>query len=175
MFEFIYIFFSSTDISYSYDKAAASTLSELEPGTHFSPIISDPTANKTEVKRIVLLTGKLYYDLAKERESRGLNDKVAFIRIEELSPFPFVHLREVLEQYPNAQEYIWLQEEPRNQGAYSHVQIRIEEVLSVMGIQKRLRYIGREGNAAPVTGIGKIYRRQQGALVEAAFEGLRGA
>lgn len=120
----------------------------------------------------MLLTGKIYYDLAKERESRGLNDHVAFIRIEELSPFPFVTLREVLEQYPQPKEYIWLQEEPRNQGGYSHLCSRIEKVLSAMGVQGGLHFIGREGDAVPATGIGRVYGQEQRAVIEAAFEGL---
>jgi probable 2-oxoglutarate dehydrogenase E1 component DHKTD1 len=121
----------------------------------------------------VLVTGKIYYDLIKERESRGLTDHVAFIRIEELSPFPFFDLIKVLQQYPRTKEYIWMQEEPRNQGGYSHVHSRIQKVLLAMGSQEELRYIGRESDAVPVTGIGRVYGKEQRSIIDAAFDGLK--
>ncbi|OBZ67945.1 putative 2-oxoglutarate dehydrogenase E1 component DHKTD1, mitochondrial [Grifola frondosa] len=103
--------------------AASSSLSDLEPGSHFHPVLDDPGIDKSRVKRIVCLSGKLYYDLIKERQKRQL-DNLAFVRIEELCPFPFEGLLRVLTQYGNAGEIIWLQEEPRNQGAVEEFLIK---------------------------------------------------
>ena len=101
-----------------------------------------------------MLSGKIYYELIKERQARESNDKIAFIRIEELAPFPFEALEEVLNLYPSAVHFAWLQEEPRNQGAWNQVRSRIEMVLSgrksLNGIE--LHYLGREESALPAPG-----------------------
>ncbi|KAH7929958.1 2-oxoglutarate dehydrogenase, E1 component [Leucogyrophana mollusca] len=153
--------------------AAASTMSELEPGTRFQPVLADPSVDDAKVERVVLLTGKIYYDLVKERQARSLTDRVALVRIEELSPFPFAEVREVLERYGNAGEYMWLQEEPRNQGAFGHVFGRIQSVLEGMGrAGGALVYKGRKEDAVAATGIGKVYQEQQRAVIQAAFENL---
>jgi len=109
-------------------SAASSSMTEMGSGTRFRPVLSDPLNNRQAVS-VVMLSGKIYYELIKERQARGLNDKVAFIRIEELAPFPFEALEEVLNLYPSAVHFAWLQEEPRNQGAWSHLRSRVETVL----------------------------------------------
>jgi len=119
-----------------------------------------------------MLSGKVYYELIKERQVRGLDNAVAFVRVEELAPFPFEKLEFVLQQYPNAEEYTWLQEEPRNQGAYSHVKDRIQSVIEKIGKDKKLTYTGRKESALPAPGVGKLYQLQQKAVLEAAFAGL---
>ncbi|KAF7314353.1 2-oxoglutarate dehydrogenase E1 component mitochondrial [Mycena kentingensis (nom. inval.)] len=148
--------------------AASSSLTDLQPGTTFQPVLPDPANNVSSAKRVVLLTGKLYYDLVKEREARSLNDKVAFVRVEELAPFPFAELRAVLDEYSPDAEVVWLQEEPQNQGAYPHVAPRIESLLG----GRRMAYKGRKSSALPAPGIGKLYQVQQQAVIESAFEGL---
>ena len=153
-------------------QAASSSITEMEFGTRFRPVLPD-SLNNREAVSVVMLSGKIYYELIKERQARGLNDKVAFIRIEELAPFPFEALEEVLDLYPSAVHFAWLQEEPRNQGAWNHVRSRIETVLSARkslnGIE--LRYLGREESALPAPGIGTLYRRQQQSVIESAFSG----
>lgn len=149
------------------------------------------------MERVVLLTGKIYYDLVKERAAReqaqaqasgnpSRSSKVAFVRLEELAPFPFQALRDTLARYSGAREVCWLQEEPRNQGAWTHVGPRIKAVLERMqqdrggsgsdtpraGTEAVVRYIGRKEDAVPAVGVGKVYRAQQNAVVHAAFEGL---
>jgi probable 2-oxoglutarate dehydrogenase E1 component DHKTD1 len=157
-------------------------LADLEPGTRFQPILRDPLANPSKTKRIVLLTGKLYYELIKECEARDLVEEVSFIRIEELAPFPFTQLRETLESYGgylNDVEMCWVQEEPRNQGAWGHVRERIESVIEELdgagGVNLRkgwLGYKGRKESAVPAPGIVKMYAKQQREVVESVFEGL---
>ncbi|KAJ7069682.1 Transketolase, pyrimidine binding domain-containing protein [Mycena amicta] len=149
-------------------SAASSSLGDLEPGTSFQPVLQDCTDNKNSAKRVIFMTGKIYYDLLKERQARSLDEKVAFIRIEELAPFPFAELRAVVQEYSRAEEFFWLQEEPRNQGAYPHVASRIDSVLD----GRQTLYQGRKESALPAPGIGKLYSVQQKAVVESAFEGL---
>ncbi|KAF8172057.1 dehydrogenase E1 and transketolase domain-containing protein 1 [Mycena galopus ATCC 62051] len=151
--------------------AASSTLRELGPGTSFQPVLRDPTDNTSSAKRVVLMTGKIYYDLLKERQARSLDKDVAFIRLEELAPFPFAELRAVLKQYSQVEEVVWLQEEPKNQGAYTHVGLRADSVLHDLGLNGVV-YRGRKESAVPAPGIGKIYGAQQKAIIESAFEGL---
>jgi len=114
----------------------------------------------------------VYYELLKEREERQLVERVSLVRIEELAPFPFGHVEHIISNmHPNATEFVWFQEEPRNQGAYSHVAPRIEGLLEVHG-KGRLKYIGRKESAIPAPGVGKLYREQQKALLSAPFEDL---
>lgn len=156
--------------------AASSSLSELEPGSKFKPVLEDPLIkDKSRVQRVVFLSGKLYYDLVKERQARSLDDDVALIRIEELSPFPFHHLEESLLPLRSAEEFMWVQEEPRNQGAWNHVKERIGTVLSIIGVaqgERALEYRGRNESAVPAPGIGKLYAAQQKKVVDSVFEGL---
>jgi probable 2-oxoglutarate dehydrogenase E1 component DHKTD1 len=147
-------------------------LSELEAGTRFQPVLADPIADENHVKRVILLSGKIYYDLIKERQTLGLNDCVAFVRIEELSPFPFKQLEATLKRYNNATEYFYLQEEPKNQGAYTHVSSRIKTVLEAVGHEGGIIYKGRTESALPAPGIGRLYTAQQKAVIDSAFEGL---
>jgi len=134
---------------------------------------------------VLLLTGKLYYDLEKERAARKLDERVALVRMEELAPFPFRVLEDVLRRYTGTKrdvEAIWVQEEPRNQGAWTHVQDRIQQVLDRVTQQScdsreqektlRVRYVGRKEDAVPAVGVGKAYREQEADVVRRAFEGL---
>lgn len=141
----------------------------METGTQFQPVLADPLTDKLGAMRVVLLSGKLYYEVLKERQARKLNNTVALVRIEQLAPFPFKELEETLRLYPNATEYLWLQEEPRNQGAYSHVATRILSVLQRMKKNVNLAYIGRKESSIPVTGVGKLYQAQQKKVVEGPF------
>ena len=145
----------------------------MSSDTKFEPVLDDPHVSAQHVKRVVLLSGKLYYDLIKERTARtNIKDSVAFVRIEELSPFPFSSLADVLSRYDNASEVVWLQEEPRNQGAFLHVQERINAVLQHLKANHRVQYHGRDEDAVPAPGVAKLYQAQQKSVVAAAFDGL---
>ena len=154
-------------------QAASSNLVDFGPGTRFQPVLADPLSDRAKVQRVVLLSGKVYYELVKERQARSLNDVVALVRIEELAPFPFAELEQVLSLYSKATKLIWLQEEPRNQGANTHAKDRILSVLEKLGKKGLgLEYIGRQESSIPAPGIGKLYQSQQKKLVEGPFEGL---
>ncbi|KII87937.1 hypothetical protein PLICRDRAFT_92812 [Plicaturopsis crispa FD-325 SS-3] len=159
--------------------AASSSLADMNPGTRFQPVLDDPHLSlpKEEVQRVLLLTGKLFYELAKHRSSLPPSpspSNIALIRIEELSPFPFRALADVLKQYKGAMEVWWAQEEPRNQGAWGHVRERVGAVVEEALGRRRVgvEYKGRREDAVPAPGIGEVYRRQQEEVVASVFEGL---
>lgn len=151
-------------------KLAVSSLAEFGPGSAFRFVIPEVDAIKPEerVKRVVLCTGKVYYDLLAERRERGIDD-IAIIRVEQLYPFPVKWLSLVLAPYKNA-EVVWCQEEPENMGAWNSVDRRIEKVLTGLSIKaRRPAYVGREDAASPATGSAKVHEAQQRALVNQAL------
>jgi probable 2-oxoglutarate dehydrogenase E1 component DHKTD1 len=89
----------------------------------------DSIKDANQVEKVVFVSGKYYYDLKKERESRELDDKVALVRVEELSPFPKDELEQEINQYKHAREFIWCQEEPQNAGAYTFIAPRLNQLL----------------------------------------------
>ena len=147
-------------------QAASSSLSDLEAPQTFQPVLPDPLLEAHRADRVLLVAGKLYYELVKAREERGLRGRVALVRVEELCPFPFAALREVL-RGTDGVDVRWVQEEPRNQGSWTHVAPRATQVLG-----RPLVYHGRPEYAVPAPGVGKLYRVQQEAVVNGAFEGL---
>ncbi len=151
-------------------KLAVSPLADFAAGSRFQYVIPeiDAIAAPAKVKRVVLCTGKVYYDLLEARRARGIKD-VAIVRIEQLYPFPVISLPKALAPYKNA-EVVWCQEEPKNNGAWYHVDRRIEEVLEPLGIKaKRPRLVSRKAAASPATGLAKVHAAEQAALVEEAL------
>jgi 2-oxoglutarate dehydrogenase E1 component len=120
------------------------------------------------VKRVVLCSGKVYYDLYEERAKRGIKD-VFFLRMEQLYPFPRAALTQELARFPQA-EIVWCQEEPANMGAWTYLDRRIENVLIELdGACKRPVYAGRPEAASPATGSHRRHVREQEALVDQAL------
>jgi 2-oxoglutarate dehydrogenase E1 component len=155
-------------------KRCVSALADFGPETSFHRVMWDtaPGPADNDVERIVMCSGKIYYDLAAMREERGLEGKVALIRLEQLAPFPEAALTEELARYPKDARYVWCQEEPRNQGAWFFVAPRIENLMEARGsAQRRLDYAGRKPAAAPATGFHAQHEREQRALVEEALAG----
>ena len=151
-------------------KLAVSTLDEMTNGSSFKFVIpeTDELVAPTQVKRVVICSGKVYYDLLAERRERGIKD-VAIVRLEQFYPFPAKSLKTAIEAYSKA-EIVWCQEEPENNGGWTFVDRRIEAVLSCLeGVAKRPRYIGRKAAASPATGLAKTYAAEQAALVAAAL------
>lgn len=141
--------------------AASSQMSELETGG-FEPLIDDArTTDRAKVKRIVVCSGKVYYDLDAAREESGAGD-VAVVRLEQFYPFPATKLAEVFASYPNATEIVWTQEEPQNMGGWRFVEERIN---ALKPQNATLRYIGREASASPATGSYAIHNLEQAKLV----------
>jgi 2-oxoglutarate dehydrogenase E1 component len=151
-------------------KLCVAKLADMGPGTSFHRVLHDDVAlcEDREVKRIALCSGKVYYDLFEEREKRGVKD-VAFLRLEQLYPFPSKALSAELIARPQA-EVVWCQEEPKNMGAWSFAQPEIERVFAeIKHKQARLPYIGRPAAASPATGILRRHNREQAQLVDEAL------
>jgi 2-oxoglutarate dehydrogenase E1 component len=151
-------------------KLAVSSLADFGPDSVFQRVIPeiDATVPEAEVKRVVLCSGKVYYDLLQARRDAGVKD-VAILRMEQLHPFPKEGLGNALAPYANA-EVVWCQEEPENMGAWTYADRRIECVLGTLGIKaKRPRYAGRDAAASPATGLAKTHAQQQQSLVGAAL------
>ncbi|KAJ1918378.1 hypothetical protein IWQ60_007513 [Tieghemiomyces parasiticus] len=150
---------------------AVSSLDDLVPNTRFQPVLPDPrfmtSRDPADVRRIVFVSGRLYYDLVKHRAEVGQDDTVALVRLEELCPFPRDQLRAELARFPNAQEFTWCQEETENSGAYAFALPRLQALLPA---GTHLRYVGRPPLAACVTGIASVYREEQAKLICQAFE-----
>ncbi len=148
----------------------ASPLAAMGPGTSFHRVIDDPVAlqDGARIRRVVLCTGKVYFDLAKAR-AQNRDDTIALVRVEQLYPFPFNTLGRVLGRYPNA-EIVWCQEEPQNMGAWGFVDRRIEQVLAGLGSGVgRPRFAGRAEAASPATGLYKRHVAEQSQLVADAL------
>jgi 2-oxoglutarate dehydrogenase E1 component len=146
-------------------RLSVSSLAELTRG-RFQPLIEEvePIADDA-VTRLVICSGKVYFDLAEHRRNEGITN-VAIARIEELYPFPVEDYARVITRYRNAKEVIWCQEEPQNQGAWYQIRHRLQEPLRK---GHELYYAGRPGAAAPASGIHALHVRQQQSLVAAAL------
>ena len=152
-------------------KLCISDLSEMGPGSSFHRVLGE-TANdlaaNDKIRRIVVCSGKVYYDLLQERMSRGIKD-VVILRLEQLYPFPKDALAAEFAKYPNA-ELVWCQEEPENQGAWLFADRRLEAVLKDIGHKAgRPSYVGRPATASPATGLLKRHNQEQAKLLDQAL------
>ena len=155
-------------------KEVMSRLDEMASGSSFHRVIGEieAIAADDQVRRVVLCTGKVYFDLVKARAKSGDN-RVALVRIEQLYPFPFDALGKVLQRYRNA-EIVWCQEEPQNMAAWNFVDRRIEQVLGHLDVAaKRPRFAGRTEAASPATGLFKRHVEEQARLVGRGVGGVR--
>ncbi len=159
-------------------KRAVSKLSEMGPETTFHRILWDDAqqlpnepiklVSDDKIRRVVLCSGKVYYDLYEEREKRGIND-IYLLRVEQLYPFPLKALVAELSRFKQA-EIIWCQEEPRNQGAWAFVQPYLEWVLEqIQAAHQRPRYVGRVASASTATGLMSNHLKQLKAFLDEAL------
>lgn len=150
-------------------KLAVSSLAEFEKGTRFLRLIPEveKLPSDKKVRRVILCSGKVYYDLYEEREKQGAKD-IAIVRVEQYYPFPATEMKKELARYPDA-EIVWCQEEPKNAGAWSFVAPLIEDVLEEIKHKGgRPSYVGRPAAASPATGYLSLHQQQQQRLVEEA-------
>jgi len=143
---------------------AASHLADLATGS-FRPVIDDPrgAATREQVRRLVFCTGKVYYDLA----AKESGSHVALVRVESLYPWPLEAVSRIVDGYPNIDEVAWVQEEPKNMGAWSYVATRLR---AAAGNALVIRYIGRPERASPAEGYAKAHADEQGRIVQEALE-----
>ena len=151
-------------------KECVSTLADFAPGSSFRRILieTDQLTDDAKVRRVVLCSGKVYFDLVAERRKRKIDD-IAIMRIEQLYPFPINRLAVRLRQYPNA-DVVWCQEEPENMGAWHFVDRRIDRALAAIDVKaKRPVYVGRPESASPATGSARTHLKEQADLVDRAL------
>ncbi|HXP96067.1 MAG TPA: 2-oxoglutarate dehydrogenase E1 component [Telmatospirillum sp.] len=151
-------------------KLCVSPLSDFGPGSRFRRVLpeTERLAPDGDIRRVVLCSGKVYYDLFEERAKRSIDD-VAIIRIEQLYPWPKQTILKELARYPNA-EVVWAQEEPANMGAWTFVDRRIEFILEELAHKvHKAHFVGRKAAASPATGVHKNHIYEQSLLVEQAL------
>jgi 2-oxoglutarate dehydrogenase E1 component len=146
-------------------KMSVSDVDELSTGRFENLIPETESIEVKKTRRVVLCSGKVYFDLLESREAHDIDD-VAIVRIEQIYPFPIDEYANLMQQYGHVEEVIWCQEEPLNQGAWYQIKHRLQEPLQD---KQQLYYAGRASAAAPASGIFKIHVQQQQALVEAAL------
>jgi len=160
-------------------KLCVSTFAEMSEGSEFHRLLWDDAQYRPEIsqiklradkeiKRVIICSGKVYYDLFEAREELGRDD-VYLLRVEQLYPYPDDGVQEELTRFKNA-EMVWCQEEPKNMGAWTFINPFIEDSLIAIGAkQTRLRYVGRPAAASTATGIGAKHKKEQQAILDGAF------
>ncbi|MGE0567484.1 MAG: 2-oxoglutarate dehydrogenase E1 component, partial [Bacteroidia bacterium] len=139
--------------------ACVSRLEDFTKG-RFQEVIDDTEVKAKDVKRVAFCSGKIYYELLEQRAKEGVND-VAFVRVEQLYPFPKKQIEAVLEKYKNASQFLWVQEEPENMGAWRFINHYFCSL--------NLKYVGREEAASPATGFGKRHAKESEEIMNAIF------
>lgn len=146
-------------------KLAVSELRDMEQGTHFCPVFPDFEVGPEQAKRVILCSGKIYYELYQARKEMGIVD-VAILRLEQYYPLPRSFLIDRLKAYHKA-HFVWCQEEPANMGAWTFLDRRLENVLAeIKSPQRHFHYIGRPEAASPATGNAKRHELEQRAIIE---------
>lgn len=140
--------------------SVVSTVDEFANGS-FQEVLDDPNANAKDIKTLVFCTGKFYYDLVAEREANGRKD-VAFVRIEQLFPLPVEQLKAIIEKYPNVDDYVWAQEEPKNMGAYGYMLMNFDLV--------KLRVASLKAYSAPAAGSYARSKKRHAAAIAMVFD-----
>ncbi|MFD7319180.1 multifunctional oxoglutarate decarboxylase/oxoglutarate dehydrogenase thiamine pyrophosphate-binding subunit/dihydrolipoyllysine-residue succinyltransferase subunit [Streptomyces sp. NPDC059883] len=154
-------------------KAAASKAEEFTTGG-FRPVIGDTSVDPNAVRKVVFTAGKVYYDLDAERQKRGVTD-TAILRLERLYPLPGAELQAEIAKFPNAEKYLWAQEEPANQGAWPFIALNLIDHLDLaVGADvphgERLRRISRPHSSSPAVGSAKRHQAEQQQLVNEVFD-----
>ena len=146
---------------------ATSSLEELINGS-FMPVIDDIIENREKIKKVILCSGKVFYDLIQKKKDLN-SEEVAIVRIEQLYSFPYDELELILRKYNNSIKFIWCQEEPANQGAWFSHRHRIQRVLDRFS-KNQIKLISRPSASAPAVGLNKLHRKQQENLINEAFK-----
>jgi 2-oxoglutarate dehydrogenase E1 component len=144
-------------------KAAGAAREDFTSGT-FLPVVADTSVDASGVRRVLLCSGKVYWDLLAERGRNGRTD-VAIVRLERLAPLPVSEIIESLSLYPHDAELVHMQEEPANQGAWPFVALNLQEHLK----GRPLRRVSRPASSSPAVGTHKVHEREQAELVSRAF------
>lgn len=152
-------------------RECSSDFEEFSEGTMFRRMLPetfpDELVSPDKVKRVIVCSGKIYYELLAARREKNVND-IAIIRVEQISPFPFDRCAEYLLQYPNA-EVAWCQEEPKNMGAWTYCTDRIVTAMNHVGVKTKPKYFGRKAMAASAGGYGSVHAKEQKKIIDAVL------
>ena len=148
-------------------KLATSSLDDLSQGS-FENVIEDSSVSSSKARRLILCSGKVYYHLLEERDSRGIDD-IALVRLEQLYPFPDEELDAILKNYTSLESVVWCQEEPQNQGAWYSSQHHMRSAFNRLGPALYLVYAGRPGSAAPASGYMSVHLDEQKRFIDEAL------
>jgi 2-oxoglutarate dehydrogenase E1 component len=149
-------------------KPAASPVSAFTEGHFLEVLPDDEYVDDDDVRRVLLCSGKIVYDLRKRRDEQEA--PVAILRVEQLYPWPADQIAEQVERYPNADEVVWVQDEPENMGAWPFAHLRLHRILRESGTN--LRHVSRFESGSPATGLKTIHQQELEQLLDEAFEGL---
>uniref|UniRef100_A0A6P7G8I4 Probable 2-oxoglutarate dehydrogenase E1 component DHKTD1 homolog, mitochondrial n=1 Tax=Diabrotica virgifera virgifera TaxID=50390 RepID=A0A6P7G8I4_DIAVI len=136
---------------------------DMIPGTFFKPVLGDSKVANSNVRKLLITSGKHTYTLNEKRESLGVKD-TAIISLESFCPFPTLELREEIAKYPKLKSIVWCQEEPQNMGGWSFVKPRFENLIG-----RKIIYCGRETSAVPAVGVGKWHQKEVSEIVTKPF------
>ena len=160
-------------------KLCVSTFKEMSDGSEFHRLLWDDAEYKPDagfvklradkdIKRVILCSGKVYYDLFEAREELKRDD-IYLLRVEQLYPYPDDAVQEELKRFKNA-DMVWVQEEPKNMGAWAFIEPFVEEsLIAIKAKNTRLRYVGRKAAASTATGIAAKHKKEQQAIIDGAF------
>ncbi|XP_066584357.1 2-oxoglutarate dehydrogenase complex component E1-like [Prorops nasuta] len=144
-----------------------SNFDEMGPNTTFKELIPDTVKNLKEVKKIILCSGKVFYELLTLREEKKLTEQIAILRLEQICPFPYSLVAQEIAKYPKS-KITWMQEEHKNQGAFYYVR---ERIANALGIKiEEVKYAGRQCSASPATGSKVIYQNEHKTMMEDAMK-----
>merc|ERR1712079_479410 len=149
-------------------SAASSDLSEMTTGTHFKPVVGDTKANPNAVQRLVFVSGKHYYAVAKHMEENDIKD-TAIVRLEQLCPFPTKELQDEVSRYKHVKKFVWSQEEHQKAGAWNFVQPRFANLVGV----HNLTHAGRGTLCQPAVGVGSVHQREVAHIMQETFKKLK--
>ncbi len=147
---------------------AVSTIDELANGT-FQELILDATVDAKKVEKIVMVSGKLYYELLEEKEKQK-DTKTALVRLEQIYPTPAKKIAEMFKTYSKAKTLVWAQEEPKNMGAWGHICFKLQEIMDANKVGLKLKYVGRDERSSPAVGSPYRHKVEQAAIINQVFE-----
>lgn len=148
---------------------AVSTIKELANGQFFEVLEDSKVKDVKKAQTVLLCSGKIYYELQAERESRK-QDRTSILRLEQIYPFPDQQLKSILEEYTQMKTLVWVQEEPQNMGAWSFVFFRLQNLIQEMGLKVELKYVGRNERSSPATGSVYKHKTEQADIIQRSFE-----
>lgn len=152
-------------------KLVISRLEEIEVGTGFQAVLDevDQNISVAKVTKLIFCTGKIYYDLLEKREVENIKN-IAIIRLEQLYPLDSKLIIDVIKKYKSVKSYIWCQEEPKNMGAWSFINPRLNEILKRVGMHQEMEFVGRDYAASPAVGSLYVHNKQQEILLKKALD-----